>query len=70
VIRAYLESLTVSFPLICLVSGLAGWHLNVLQQLAVTAIYVASSMTIHINAWQRIAAAIVAKEGKSHDADH
>ena len=69
-IRAYLEALMVSYPLICLVSGLAGWRLDVLQQLAVTALYVASSMTIHISAWRRIAAAIVKEEEKSDVADH
>lgn len=68
-IRSYVESFVSSFPLICLVSWFAGWQLNILHQLTLTALYVSSSMCIHRSAWRIIGLAIREREERKQD-DH
>lgn len=62
-IRSYVESFLASYPLVCLVSWLAGWQLNILQQLALTVTYVCSSMSIHLNT-MRMIGTILKKKGE------
>lgn len=68
-IRSYIASVFISLPLMIVLSGCAGWGLNIIQLLALSALYVSSTMAIHHSCWYQIATAIRRKEERKQD-DH